>query len=383
MAWNQSGGNDKDPWGNKSGNGPPDLDEVLSAFLSRIKRLFGEPKKQSGNNHNPPKSNWLALGLVIGIIIILWLASGFYIVEPAERGVVTRFGAYMRVTQPGPHWHIPFPVETVSIINVDQLKSTRHKAQMLTQDENIVDIELIVQSRIQNPVDFLFQDRDPEKTLQDATETIVRETIGKSKLDFILTSGRSIVADRIREGTQALIDTQYKTGLLITSVNMQPAKPPDQVKSAFDDAIKAREDKERTENQARGYAKGIIPVARGEAARIIADADAYKSKVIAEAEGDVSRFNAILAEYAKAPEITRKRMYISAMENILGSSNRIIVDVKNGNNIMYLPLDIKRTEITIDSSPDGGASAKSQPMPEPNSVQAPIRTDVRMRKERP
>jgi membrane protease subunit HflK len=202
-----------------------------------------------------------------------------------------------------------------------------------------VDIELTVQSRIQDPVDYLFQVQEPEKTMRDATETIVREIIGKSNLDFILTEGRSSIADQIRTGVQGLIDSQYKTGLLITSVNMQPAKPPEQVKAAFDDAIKAREDKERLENKADAYAKEILPVARGEAARVVEDAKAYKERVIAEAEGDASRFLAILTEYEKAPAVTRERLYLDAVESVLANNQKVIVDVKDGNSLMYLPLD--------------------------------------------
>jgi len=343
MAWNEPGGGNKDPWSGKGGNqGPPELDEVVRKLQEKLGGLFGGGRRPSGGNDGGSplsKGGPMGLGVIVGVLTAFWLATGIYIVEPAERGVIMRFGAFAEVTQPGPHWHLPFPIEQVVKVNVDQLSSSRHKAQMLTQDENIVDIELTVQSRIQDPVDFLFQDQTPEKTLQDATETVVRETIGKSKLDFILTEGRSTVAAKIQQGTQALIDTQYKTGLLVTSVNMQPAKPPEQVKSAFDDAIKAREDKERAENKAHAYSNGIVPVARGDAARVLADASAYRDKVIAEAQGNVSRFLAILPEYEKAPVVTRERMYLDAMQDVLMASSKVVVDVKNGNNLLYLPLD--------------------------------------------
>jgi membrane protease subunit HflK len=346
MAWNEpGGGGNKDPWSGKGGDrgGPPDLDDLLRKFQDKVSGIFGgNNKPPSGGGSRTPGSNKNGLAgvsLIIIMLALVWLASGIYIVEPAERGVITRFGAYLTITEPGPHWHLPFPIERVVIVNVDQISSSRHKAQMLTQDENIVDIELTVQSRIQDPVAYLFQDNNPKKTLQDATETIIRETIGKSELYFILTEGRSAVADRIRQGTQALIDTQYKTGLLVTSVNMQPAKPPEQVKSAFDDAIKAREDKERAENKARGYANGIVPVARGNAARVLADANAYRARVIAEAEGDASRFLAILGEYEKAPEVTRRRMYLDTMQTVLAANPKVMVDIKTSNNILYLPLD--------------------------------------------
>jgi membrane protease subunit HflK len=297
------------------------------------------------------------LGAGAAILFVVWLASGIYIVEPAERGVEMRFGAYSEVTQPGPHWHIPYPIEEVVEVNVDELSSFRHKAEMLTKDENIVDVELTVQSRIQDAADYLFQDQSPEKTLRDVTETVVRETIGQSNLDFILTEGRGAVAQTIKERTQGLLN-QYKTGLEVTSVNMQPAKPPDQVKDAFDDAIKAREDKERLENKAEAYANEVLPRARGEAARVVADANAYRDRVVAEAEGETSRFLAVLAEYQKAPAVTRERLYLDAVQEVLGAASLVLLDVKGGNNLMYLPLDriIKQPGAGDPASQTGGAA---------------------------
>jgi membrane protease subunit HflK len=341
MAWNEPGGNGKDPWSGKGGDqGPPDLDEVVKKLQDKFGGIFGGGKSPRGGSSvgggAGPGSK--SIGVVLAIGLIIWLATGIYIVEPAERGVVLRFGAYSETTQPGPHWHIPFPIERRILVNVDQISSFRHKAQMLTRDENIVDVELTIQSRIQDAADFLFQDRDPNKTLRDATETAVREIIGKSDLDFILTQGRSAIAERIKQGAQGLVDA-YKTGLIITSVNMQPAKPPEQVKSAFDDAIKAREDKEKLENQAEAYANEVVPKARGEAARRIADANAYRDRVIAEAEGDVSRFLAILNEYRREPTVTRERLYLDAIESMLGQSSKVMLDTQGGNSLMYLPLD--------------------------------------------
>ncbi len=341
MAWNEPGGG-KDPWSGKGGDqGPPDLDEVVKKLQDKFGGLFGGgkssgegPSSASGSSGPGTKTIYVA----IVVLLLGWLASGIYIVQPAERGVVLRFGAYSETTQPGPHWHIPFPIESVIRVDVDQITSFRHKAQMLTRDENIVDVELTIQSRIQDAADFLFQDRDPRKTLKDATETAVRETIGKNDLDFILTQGRSAIADRIKQGAQGLVDS-YKTGLVITSVNMQPAKPPEQVKSAFDDAIKAREDKERLENQAEAYANQVVPEARGQAARRLADANAYRDRVIAEAEGDVSRFLAILKEYKRAPEVTRERLYLDALETMLSQTSKVMLDTQSGNSLMYLPLD--------------------------------------------
>jgi membrane protease subunit HflK len=346
MAWNEPGGGNKDPWSGKGGDqGPPDLDEVVRKLQDRLGGLFGgkkpgggAPGGGGGGGGLPGGLNGKVVGIAAAVLFVVWLASGFYIVEPAERGVVLRFGAYTEITEPGLHWKIPYPIEEVELVNVDEISSFTHEAAMLTQDENIVDVELTVQYRKQDAADFKFQDQAPEKTLRDATETVVRKTIGGSKLDFILTEGRSAVALTIKERVQSLMN-QYKTGLLVTSVNMQPAKPPEQVKDAFDDAIKAREDKERLENKAEAYANEILPKARGEAARMDANAKAYRDRVIASAEGEASRFLAVLGEYEKAPEVTRQRLYLEAMEGILAGSNKVLLDVEEGNSLMYLPID--------------------------------------------
>ena len=265
------------------------------------------------------------------------------------------------MTEPGPHWRIPYPIEDVVKVNVDEISSFTHKASMLTQDENIVELELTVQSRIQDAADYLFQDQTPEKTLRDATETEVRKTIGASKLDFILTEGRGAIAVSIKDRVQNLMD-QYKTGLEVTSVNMQPAKPPEQVKDSFDDAIKAREDKERLENKAEAYSNEILPQARGEAARMEADAKAYRDRVIASAEGESARFLSVLGEYAKAPEVTRERLYLETMEKVLGETNKVLLDVKEGaNSLVYLPLDQLINKKTAAEAPRAVAPSLAPP----------------------
>jgi len=346
MAWNEPGGGNRDPWDSNQGGpgnqgGPPDLDEIVRKLQERVSGLFGSQGSSSSGGGGGPSAVDVSLktiGVIIAGLFVVWLFTGIYIVAPAERGVVLRFGAYVKTTAPGPHWHIPWPIERVEIVNVDEISSFSHKAAMLTRDENIVDVELTVQSRIQDASNYLFQDQAPMKTLRDATETVVRKTIGGEKLDFILTEGRSAVAAMIQQGVQSLMD-EYKTGLLVTSVNMQPAKPPEQVKDAFDDAIKAREDKERLENKAEAYSNEILPQARGEAARAIADAKAYRDRVIASAEGETSRFDAIRTQYEKAPEVTRERLYLETIESVLTGSNMVLIDVPQGNSLMYLPLD--------------------------------------------
>ena len=387
MAWNEPGGGNKDPWGGKGGDqGPPDLDEVVRKLQERLGGLFGGKKRGPDEPGSGGPTGFgggisgKAVGLGVTILFLIWIASGFYIIDPAERGVVRRFGAYTEMTDPGWHWRIPTPIEEVAKVNVDEISSFTHKASMLTKDENIVDVELTVQSRIQDAADYLFQDQDPNKTLRDATETVVRTTIGGNRLDFILTEGRSAVAAAIRERAQSLIN-QYKTGLEITSVNMQPAKPPEQVKDAFDDAIKAREDKERLENKAEAYANEILPQARGEAARVQADAKAYRDKVVAGAEGETSRFLALLGEYEKAPQVTRERLYLETMEQVLGGSGKVLLDVEQGNNLMVLPLDqiLKRGAGKGRSlQPQNPASGAVQ-----GSAPAPNREVIRERRSRP
>jgi membrane protease subunit HflK len=371
MAWNEPGGGNKDPWSGKGGDqGPPDLDEVVKKIQEKVGSIFGggkSPKGGSTGMHGPGSKG---IGLIAAVVLLVWLASGIYIVEPAERGVILRFGAYSETTQPGPHWHIPYPIEEVLKVNVDQISSVRHKATMLTRDENIVDVELTVQSRIQDAADYLFQDQNPDKTLRDAIETSVREIIGKSDLDFILTEGRSAIADRIMTTAQGLVNG-YQTGLIITSVNTQPAKPPEQVKSAFDDAIKAREDKERLENKAEAYANEVIPLARGQAARQVADAKAYRDRVIAEAEGDTSRFLAVLKEYQRAPRVTRERLYLDAVETMLSQTSKVMLDTKEGNSLMYLPLD------KLIQQGSAGMSSATRSYPTETTGQIPRRSEPR------
>ena len=368
MAWNEPGGGNRDPWGGGDGKqGPPDLDEVVRKLQDKLGGLFGgkRPSRGGGGGGGSAPGGGMGpkgIGIIAAIAFVAWLASGIYIIEPAERGVELRFGAYSEITQPGPHWHIPYPIESVEKVNVDEISRFRHKASMLTRDENIVDIELEVQSRIQDPADYLFQDSSPEETLRDATETAVREVIGKSNLEFILTEGRGAIATRVRDLVQELVD-QYRTGLKVTNVNMLPAKPPDQVKSAFDDAIKAREDKERIENEAQAYANEVVPVARGAAAREVENAKAYKARVVSEAKGESERFIALLREYEKAPQVTRQRLYLETVEDVYANTSKVLLDVEGGNNLTYLPLDqiIQRQPTLRQASPSASTMMDSPP----------------------
>ncbi|MCW8904800.1 FtsH protease activity modulator HflK [Sedimenticola sp.] len=381
MAWNEPGGDNKDPWSGKGGEqGPPDLDEVVKKMQDRLGGLFGGKGGNGGNRSgggpvSGPAGTKGIIGLVVvGLVVLLGFKS-FYTIAPAERGVVLRFGAYYEVTQPGLNFLIPV-VDDVIKVNVDQISTFPSKETMLTKDENIVDIELTVQFKVQDPVDYLFQDRDPDKTIRDATETALRETIGKSKLDFILTEGRGSIASDIKRRIQELISF-YKTGLEVTSVNTQPAKPPEAVKSAFDDAIKAREDKARQENQAEAYANDVVPRARGAASRVTAAAGAYKEQVIAEAEGETSRFLAVMKEYEKAPVVTRQRLYLETLEQVMGNTNKVIMDVKAGNSLMYLPIDK-----LIEARPESLRSSSNPQATIKEPVENLLREDNRSRRVR-
>ena len=337
MGWNEPpGGKDKDPWGNRgNGEGPPDLDEIVRKMQQGFGGLFG--KRPTGGSTGSNGSPFVWFLIIAGLLI--WLVIDMtYTIDEQERGVVLRFGKYITTLQPGLNFRLPRPVEQVLKVNVGQVRSVSHKAIMLTQDENIVDVELSVQWRIKDPNAYRFNVYSPESTLHQSTESAVREVIGKSKLDFVLTEGRSQIAQSTHRLIQQIMD-DYKTGIEILSVDMQPAKPPDAVKAAFDDAIKAREDEQRLVNEAEAYRNDIIPKARGAAARLREESNAYKARVIARAEGEANRFEQLLSEYLLAPEVTRQRLYIDAVESVLSNTNKVLLDTEGSNNLMYIPID--------------------------------------------
>ena len=336
MAWNEPGGGNKDPWGGSgSGNdGPPDLDELARKLRDRMNRFFGG-KGGGGGTAGPRKS--ISIGLIAIVAVAAWVLSGIYIVEPAERGVVLRLGEFHTSTGPGPHWFLR-GIETVDKVDVDNLRTVSHRAKMLTRDENIIQVEVAVQYQVRNAENYLFQVRDPDYTLQQATESALREVIGAISMDEFLSGGRGEIVRQTKDLTQEILD-RYQTGLILTSVNLQDPQPPEEVQGAFEDAIKAREDEERYKNQAEAYALDILPKARGDATRLREDAMAYRDKVVANAEGEASRFSQTRVEYEKAPEITRKRMYLETMEYVLANSSKVVMQVKDGNNLMYIPLD--------------------------------------------
>lgn len=339
MAWNEPGPG-RDPWNPNSGGkrgdeGPPDLD----ALLKRLKERFfgkGSGRGPSGRfGGGTPKS---VIGLIAVLVVALWLLSGFYTIEEQQRGVVLRFGAYTGTTEPGLKWRLPWPIERVEKIDYTQVRQVTDRATMLTQDENIVDLELSVQYRVSSAEDYLFSMADPDRTLQQATKASVREVVGQSLMDFILTDGRQAVADKTKILLQERLN-EYHAGLIVTEVNLQQAQPPEQVQAAFADAIKAREDKERLRNEAEAYANDRLPRARGEAARNLAEATAYRDQTIARAQGDAARYLALYEEYRKAPKITRSRLYYDVMGEVYGASSKILIDVDKSNPTFFLPLD--------------------------------------------
>jgi membrane protease subunit HflK len=334
MAWNEPGGDKKDPWGGGGGNeGPPDLDEMARKMRERMNKFFGGKGGGTGKRAGRPFN----FGLVAIVALIAWVLSGIYIIEPAERGVVLRFGKFHTITAPGPHWYMR-GIETVDKVDVDNLRTVSHRAKMLTRDENIVLVEVAVQYQVRNAQEYLFQVRDPDYTLQEAAESALREVIGGISMDEFLSGGRGVIVKQTKELTQSILD-KYKAGLILTSVNLQDPQPPEEVQGAFEDAIKAREDEQRYRNQAEAYALDILPKARGDAARLREAAMAYRDKVVANAEGEASRFTQTLQEYEKAPEVTRKRMYLETMEYVLANTSKVLMTVKDGNNLMYIPLD--------------------------------------------
>lgn len=395
MAWGEPGNGDKsshsqnsgknsgdrDPWSG-GGDSPPDLDEIFN----KIKHLFGGgkgsgrgPSGRAGGPANPFSS--VGISLVLGAIVVVWFLSGFYIVDEGNRGVVLRFGHYINTAQPGPHWRPTF-IDSVIMVEQDRNRTAtigyrksggresqvKEEALMLTKDENIVDVRLAVQYRVSDSAKYIFANRSPEMALKEATESALREVVGRSSMDFVLTEGRADVASSVKSLTQKILD-RYDTGLVITSVNMKGAQPPEQVQNAFHDAVKAREDLERQKNEAEAYANDIIPRARGNAARQIAEAKAYHDQVISKAEGEASRFKQIYKEYKAAPAVTRERLYIDAMESVMSNSGKVMVDVQGGNNLLYLPLD-KLSGGAGQNSSDQKAAPRIQVLPVvPDSIQ--------------
>ena len=363
-------------WGKRGKDGPPDLDELLRNLNAKLNGLFGrkggaEPPSGGAGGARPSASGaWL----LVGLVVLVWIASGFYIVDASNRGVVLRFGKYHETTQPGPRWHLPYPIETVEIVNLSQVRTVEvgyrnnvkskvlKESLMLTDDENIIDIQFAVQYILKSPEDFLFNNRATDDAVLQAAETAIREIVGKSKMDFVLYEGRESIRAQAQKLMQQILD-RYKTGILVSKVTMQNAQPPEQVQASFDDAVKAGQDRERLKNEGQAYANDVIPKAKGAAARLLEEANGYRQRVIANSEGEAARFRQVLTEYQKAPGVTRERMYLETIQQVLESTSKIIVDQKGSGSLLYLPLD------KLMQGQSGGAPAAAPAAAAPEAAQ--------------
>ena len=376
MPWSEDkdGTNRSDKKGGPSRQ-PPDLMDLLGVLFGYRKNRTRRPGSSSDEppqRKKPPfgsgfgKSNSFNFSLILGVLVVVWILSGIYIVSEGQRGVVLRFGEYRDMTLPGPHWHIPFPIETAEKVDVGKVRSAQNKVSMLTQDENIVEVELAVQYRVKDAADYLFNVRLPDidsdradqsrGTLFQVMESALREVIGKNSMDFILGEGRAEIAAKTKVLMQAILD-DYASGIIVLNVNLQQSQPPAAVQGSFADAIKAREDEIRFINEAEAYSNGIIPQARGEAARMMAEANAYKERVVENSKGEAERFTKLYDEYRKAPEVTRERLYLQAIQSVLSRSNKVMINVDEGNNVFYLPLD----RMMQDASKRDSSSQSSMP----------------------
>jgi modulator of FtsH protease HflK len=339
-------------FGQRNNEGPPDLDEVFRDLSKKINNLFGGGSNRGGNS--PKQQMDFPILPLIALILVIWLATGFYIVDQGSRGVILRFGKHVETTMPGPRWHLPFPIESLEKVNLENVRTIEigyrsaeeggsrskeaRESLMLTDDENIIDLQFAVQYNLKSVEDFQFKNRSTEDSVRGVAETAIREVVGKSRMDYALYEGREEIAVSVEKLMQEVLD-RYQSGINVVNVTMQNAQPPEQVQAAFDDAVKAKQDLERQKNEGQAYANDVIPKARGTASRLAEEAAGYKLRVENEAKGNADRFEQILTQYNKAPEVTRQRLYIDAQEQILSSTSKVLVDQKGGNSLLYLPLD--------------------------------------------
>jgi len=371
--WGRQGGN-RGPGGNQ---GPPDLDELWRNFNRKLSDLFGRKGGGDGGRPSePPSAKMLGggAGVIAAIIVAVWLASGFYIVVEGQRGVVLTFGKFSEETNPGLRWRMPWPIQTQETVNLSQVRTLEigyrnsvktkvlKESLMLTDDENIVDLQFAVQYTVRDSKDYLFNNKRPDDTAQHAAETAMREIIGRSKMDAILYESREDIQIRSQQLMQQVLD-RYKTGIQVSRVTIQNAQPPEQVQAAFDDAVKAGQDRERQKNEGQAYANDVIPKAKGTAGRLAEEANGYRQRVIASAEGDASRFQQVLAEYSKAPAVTRERLYIETMQQVLSSTSKVMLDYKGGGNLLYLPLDKLMQAAGAVAAQDPGLAPRAAPEP--------------------
>ncbi|KJK19788.1 FtsH protease activity modulator HflK [Pseudomonas sp. BIGb0427] len=343
MAWNEPGGNsnNQDPWGGRRGGdkkGPPDLDEAFRKLQDSLNGMFGSGKKRGGDGGIGKGGGFGLLGIGLAVLAAIWLYSAVYVVDEQEQAVVLRFGKYYETVGPGLNIYFP-PIDRKYMENVTRERAYTKQGQMLTEDENIVEVPLTVQYKITNLQDFVLNVDQPEVSLQHATDSALRHVVGSTAMDKVLTEGREQMAVEIKERLQRFLDT-YRTGITVTQVNVQSAAAPREVQEAFDDVIRAREDEQRARNQAESYANGVVPEARGQAQRIIEDANGYRDEVVSRAKGEADRFTKLVAEYRKAPEVTRQRLYLDTMQEVYSNTSKVLVSGKDGqSNLLYLPLD--------------------------------------------
>ena len=373
-------GGSRGPQGPGGGNqGPPDLDELWRSFNRRLSELFGRRRRGGGDEPPTPPSSWRfggGAGVLIALVLAVWLASGFYIVVEGQRGVVLSFGRFSQETGPGLRWRLPWPIQSNEIVNLQQVRTLEigyrnnvrtkvlKESLMLTDDENIVDLQFAVQYVVTDATKYIFNVRRPDESAMQIAETAMREVIGKNRMDAILYETQVDIANKTRDLMQVIHD-RYGTGIQISAVTVQNAQPPEQVQAAFDDAVKAGQDRERQKNEGQAYANDVIPRSRGAASRLLQEAEGYKQRVIANAEGEASRFKQVLAEYAKAPAVTRERIYIETMQQILASTSKVMMDFRGAGNLLYLPLDKLMQQGGAAALSESQASQRNAPEPAP------------------
>jgi modulator of FtsH protease HflK len=358
MAWNEpGGGGDKDPWGGGNGkNSPPDLDEVLKNFTDKFGKIFGGGGGGSNGGGGGAASTALVMGIIV-VVIVVWGFLGIYQVDAKEKAVVLRFGKFQSIVGDGLHWNPPM-IDIVTKVRVTEERQYQTTGQMLTEDENIVELPMTVHYNIKGVKDFVLNVKDPEISLHHATESALRHVVGSTGFDEVVSTGRQQLGIDVRTRLQSYLDN-YGAGIHVVKVNILEAKPPSAVKAAYDDVIKAREDQERLVNEAQAYANGIVPEARGRAQRVIEEANAYQAKVVAEATGEAQRFTQVLTEYNKAREVTRDRLYLDAIQDVLENTSKVMIDVEGGNNMLYLPLDKIARQPILSGTARGGALSAS------------------------
>lgn len=386
--------------GNNNNDGPPDLDQIVRKFNQKLAGLFGGKSDGGGSGGGGAPSGAVmsgGFGIAVMLAAMVWLATGFYIVDEGSQGVELRLGKYQRTTSSGPQWHWPYPVESVIVVNVSQVRALevghrnnqktkmKDEALMLTEDQNIVDVQFAVQYTLSDAMKYVVNNNKPDEAVRQVAETAMREIVGRSKMDYVLYEGRGDIATRAKTLMQTILD-RYQTGILISAVNLQNAQPPQEVQGSFEDAVRAKQDRDRLKNEGEAYANDILPKAKGFAARLLEEANGHKQNVIARAQGDAARFSSVVAEYEKAPQVTRERIYLETIQQVMQNTSKVLVDQKGGQNLLYLPLD-KLIQMSGQSPVPVAEPARSVTVTESTPATTPAdpnppRRDLRARENR-